>query len=155
RFAHFCDSGPEDWKGAICHSLSRGPSQPSPAWLECHVPCSRNASQPWRWRMHLASSWLSRDRLTVREVATRLGYESEASFSRAFKRFMHVPPSAIRRGSRNERATSSPQRQVKVPLGRRLWKLDRRHSEPTGNRIRRHLPGAYRRVPIGIHGLSA
>jgi AraC-like DNA-binding protein len=50
-----------------------------------------------RWRMHLASVWLRNERLTVGETATRLGYDSEASFSRAFKRFRGVPPSALRR----------------------------------------------------------
>jgi len=50
-----------------------------------------------RWRMHLAGEWLRKDRLTVSETALRLGYESEASFSRAFKRFKGVPPSALRR----------------------------------------------------------
>ena len=49
-----------------------------------------------RWRMHLASRWLRKDRLTVAEVAARLAYESEAAFSRAFKRFAGRPPSAIR-----------------------------------------------------------
>ncbi|MBC8103783.1 MAG: AraC family transcriptional regulator [Cytophagales bacterium] len=50
-----------------------------------------------RWRMHVASVWLRRERLTVAEVSLRLGYESEASFSRAFKRLVGVPPSALRR----------------------------------------------------------
>jgi AraC-like DNA-binding protein len=50
-----------------------------------------------RWRMHLASNWLRQERLTVSDVSARLGYESEASFSRAFKRFVGVPPSAVRR----------------------------------------------------------
>jgi AraC-like DNA-binding protein len=50
-----------------------------------------------RWRMHLASVWLRKDRATVVEVAARLGYDSEASFSRAFKRFLGKPPSAFRR----------------------------------------------------------
>ncbi len=50
-----------------------------------------------RWRMHLAGIWLGDERLNVGEVATRLGYESEASFSRAFKRFMGVPPGSVRR----------------------------------------------------------
>ena len=54
-----------------------------------------------RWRMHLASAWLRRDRLTVTEVASRLGYDSEASFSRAFKRHVGVPPSALRRETRS------------------------------------------------------
>ena len=53
-----------------------------------------------RWRMHLASAWLRNDRLTVAQVASRLGYESEASFSRAFKRSMGVPPSTLRRLAR-------------------------------------------------------
>lgn len=50
-----------------------------------------------RWRMHLAGAWLHAERMTVSEAAARLGYESEASFSRTFKRFMGAPPSAFRR----------------------------------------------------------
>jgi len=50
-----------------------------------------------RWRMHLASSWLGNERVTVAEAAQRLGYQSEAAFSRAFKRLMGVSPSSIRR----------------------------------------------------------
>ena len=53
-----------------------------------------------RWRMHVASGWLHNERLSVAEVAERLGYESEASFSRAFKRHVGVPPSALRRVDR-------------------------------------------------------
>jgi AraC-like DNA-binding protein len=49
-----------------------------------------------RWRMHLASDWLRGGQLTVAEAAARLGYDSEASFSRAFKRFSGVPPSSLR-----------------------------------------------------------
>jgi AraC-like DNA-binding protein len=50
-----------------------------------------------RWRMHVASGWLENERASVGEVASRLGYESEAAFSRAFKRFVGVPPSTLRR----------------------------------------------------------
>jgi AraC-like DNA-binding protein len=50
-----------------------------------------------RWRMHLAGTWLTAQRLSISEVASRLGYESEASFSRAFRRFMGDPPSAFRK----------------------------------------------------------
>jgi AraC-like DNA-binding protein len=53
-----------------------------------------------RWRMHLAAVWLRTERLTVAEVASRLAYESEAAFSRAFKRAAGVPPSALRRDNR-------------------------------------------------------
>jgi AraC-like DNA-binding protein len=47
--------------------------------------------------MHLASGWLRDDRLTVGQAAARLGYDSEALFSRAFKRYAGVPPSSLRR----------------------------------------------------------
>jgi AraC-like DNA-binding protein len=51
-----------------------------------------------RWRVHLAGNWLRHERLTIAEVAARLGYESETSFSRAFKRFMGASPADFRRG---------------------------------------------------------
>jgi AraC-like DNA-binding protein len=63
-----------------------------------------------RWRMHLAGTWLRKDRLTISEVATRLGYESEASFSHAFKRFMGSPPGAFRRMRIPPRKRSHPSR---------------------------------------------
>lgn len=50
-----------------------------------------------RWRMQLASDWLGRDRLPIAQVAQRLGYESEASFSRAFKRLTGTSPGQLRR----------------------------------------------------------
>ena len=49
-------------------------------------------------RMHHARQWLSRDKARIGVVAQRLGYDSEASFSRAFKRVMGVPPSHFRSG---------------------------------------------------------
>jgi AraC-like DNA-binding protein len=45
-----------------------------------------------RWRMNLALTWLGDDDLSVAELATRLGYRSEAAFSRAFKRHIGSPP---------------------------------------------------------------
>jgi len=50
-----------------------------------------------RWRMHAALTWLKEDDATVGELAERLGYQSEAAFSRAFKRFVGVSPGAVRR----------------------------------------------------------
>lgn len=35
--------------------------------------------------------------LTARRSGERLGYQSEAAFSRAFKRFMRVSPGSVRR----------------------------------------------------------
>src|SRR6266568_586573 len=51
-----------------------------------------------RWRMHVAVGWLKEDRAVVGELAGRLGYRSEAAFSRAFKRLIGASPGAVRRG---------------------------------------------------------
>ena len=50
-----------------------------------------------RWRMHVALTWLKEDGAALAELASRLGYQSEAAFSRAFKRFLGVSPGAVRR----------------------------------------------------------
>lgn len=50
-----------------------------------------------RWRMHVALSWLRESEVTLADVAFRLGYQSEAAFSRAFKRFVGVSPGTARR----------------------------------------------------------
>jgi AraC-like DNA-binding protein len=55
-----------------------------------------------RWRMHLASTLLRTNHLTIEEVAERLGYSSESSFSRTFKRLVGASPTAFR-GSRRTR----------------------------------------------------
>jgi AraC-like DNA-binding protein len=52
-----------------------------------------------RWRMHLAMSWLQERGSGLGELAGRLGYHSEAAFSRAFKRVVGVAPGAVRRGA--------------------------------------------------------
>ena len=49
-----------------------------------------------RWRMHLAASLLRDDHLTVSAVIERIGYESEAAFSKAFKRRFGLPPRSFR-----------------------------------------------------------
>lgn len=53
-----------------------------------------------RWRMYLAATWLREDDASLGELALRLGYQSEAAFSRAFKRFFRIAPGAARRGER-------------------------------------------------------
>ena len=50
-----------------------------------------------RWRMAIAVDRLSEHRTSIAQVAAKLGYESEASFSRAFKRTVGYPPSQARR----------------------------------------------------------
>ena len=53
-----------------------------------------------RWRMYLAATWLREEDAALGELALRLGYQSEAAFSRAFKRFFRISPVAVRRGER-------------------------------------------------------
>ncbi|SON57262.1 HTH-type transcriptional regulator YesS [Hartmannibacter diazotrophicus] len=50
-----------------------------------------------RLRMQLAHELLEQGGISVAEVASRLGYESEASFARAFKRTTKVSPGVVRR----------------------------------------------------------
>jgi AraC-like DNA-binding protein len=56
-----------------------------------------------RWRMHLALAWLKEEDAPLSAMASRLGYESEAAFSRAFKRFLGFPPGAVRRAAGRSR----------------------------------------------------
>jgi AraC-like DNA-binding protein len=50
-----------------------------------------------RWRMQAALDWLQHDDAGgVAELAARLGYDSEAAFSRAFKRTIGISPGAAR-----------------------------------------------------------
>lgn len=51
-----------------------------------------------RWRMQIARQMLRDGSHSVQEIAARVGYESEAAFSRAFKRAAGSPPAVWRRG---------------------------------------------------------
>ncbi|WJR81432.1 AraC family transcriptional regulator [Bradyrhizobium sp. NP1] len=53
-----------------------------------------------KWRMQVAAEMLNRGNSQMATIAAEIGYESEASFSRAFKKMMGVPPSAWRQGTR-------------------------------------------------------
>jgi AraC-like DNA-binding protein len=58
------------------------------------------------WRMQLAANHLLAGNDGVAEIAERVGYESEAAFSRAFKKIVGMPPGEWRktRGSSGARA---------------------------------------------------
>ena len=59
-----------------------------------------------RWRMQVAVNSLREEGATVAELASRLGYRSEAAFARAFKRVIGVPPGAIKREPKPESAAN-------------------------------------------------
>lgn len=49
-----------------------------------------------RWRMHVACGWLRDSDISAAECGLKLGYNSEAAFSRAFKRVIGKPPNTWR-----------------------------------------------------------
>jgi len=53
-----------------------------------------------RWRMQKAAGMLREGKQTLAEVAAQVGYDSEAAFSKAFKRAVGSAPGAYRRGLR-------------------------------------------------------
>jgi AraC-like DNA-binding protein len=53
-----------------------------------------------RWRMQVAAKLLRDTKAKLVEVAQGVGYETEAAFSRAFKRAVGVAPGAWRAGQR-------------------------------------------------------
>ena len=48
-------------------------------------------------RMRIAGHWITHDKISIDTVALRLGYASQAAFSRAFKRINGYPPGAMRK----------------------------------------------------------
>jgi AraC-like DNA-binding protein len=54
-----------------------------------------------RWRMHVAADLLGDDRLSLGQLAERVGYGSEDAFSKVFKRTMGVSPGQYRRQLRS------------------------------------------------------
>lgn len=67
-----------------------------------------------RWRMHLALTSLREREEPLASLASRVGYQSEAAFSRAFKRFVGVSPGSVQRRRQTavsafeQRASSAP-----------------------------------------------
>ncbi|MBK7586430.1 MAG: AraC family transcriptional regulator [Myxococcales bacterium] len=60
-----------------------------------------------RWRMQRAASLLRDGKSTLADIADRVGYESEAAFSKAFKRWVGAAPGAYRRSARSNGVTTS------------------------------------------------
>ena len=62
-----------------------------------------------RWRMQLARIKLQESSDSLAVLAERFGYQSEAAFSRAFKREFGVAPGSARRGTHTDGAPASHQ----------------------------------------------
>ena len=58
-----------------------------------------------RWRMNLALACLKKENASLGELAHRLGYQSEAAFSRTFKRVTGSSPGAVRLNKHNDITT--------------------------------------------------
>jgi AraC-like DNA-binding protein len=61
-----------------------------------------------RWRMTKAAQLLRESTLSLSEVAGHTGYQSEASFNRAFKRWEGIAPGAYRRERRPRTTPAAP-----------------------------------------------
>jgi len=61
-----------------------------------------------QWRLQLAAHLLRTTAETVPEIAGRVGYESDAAFSRAFKRGLGEPPATWRTRSRGTATVPQP-----------------------------------------------
>jgi AraC-like DNA-binding protein len=59
-----------------------------------------------RFRMHLARTQLEQGDVRISDIAGQLGYQSEAAFSRAFKRYLGVPPGSVRRKPTRQAASA-------------------------------------------------
>ena len=58
-----------------------------------------------QWRLKLAAEILQSSDDSIAQVAEAVGYGSEASFNRAFKRAYACPPAQFRRRSQNHRGS--------------------------------------------------
>jgi AraC-like DNA-binding protein len=61
-----------------------------------------------RWRLQLAAHLLEGNGYSIAAAAAAVGYESEAAFNRAFKKFVGIPPGAWRRSHNARLAEAAP-----------------------------------------------
>jgi transcriptional regulator GlxA family with amidase domain len=59
-----------------------------------------------RWRLRLGARALTGTSHSVAEIASQVGYESEAAFNRAFKREYGEPPARYRKSQAGQRAAA-------------------------------------------------
>jgi AraC-like DNA-binding protein len=86
-----------------------------------------------RARMHTALTVLREEGADIGELATRVGYESEAAFSRAFKRLIGTTPGVVRR-TRPEFAPDTRWRAKRPVRSDRMPKANARSVRAAGSR---------------------
>jgi transcriptional regulator GlxA family with amidase domain len=64
------------------------------------------------WRMHLARRLLLETTLSLAEIAARVGYDSQATFNRAFRRVVGAPPATWRQAKTAAPESLAPDRRV-------------------------------------------
>ena len=91
-----CDNPARAWS---VEALAETASMSRSGFAECFHNLVGQAPMDFlgEWRMQLARGWLERDHLSVAEVSERCGYQSEAAFSKAFKRIVGIGPGEFRR----------------------------------------------------------
>lgn len=138
----YIDTLPDNEKGWLAavrdryvgRALSRLHAQPAHPWtveeLASHAGLSRSSlAQRFtnllglppmqylaRLRLHLAARLMRGDSKPLVELASRVGYDSEAAFSRAFKREFGLPPASWR--TRQAQQASSAQATLAPPIKR-------------------------------------
>jgi hypothetical protein len=65
--------------------------------------------------MQLASSLLQDTQLKLTEISAKVGYHSEASFTRRFKRFFRLAPGEMRKNFRSLEGPAPPPTQPRLP----------------------------------------
>lgn len=91
-------------RSALVERFSRYLSEPPMAYLA-------------RWRLQLAARALGATSHSVAQIAAEVGYESEASFNRAFKREFGLPPARFRKDRKSEAGKSQLAAAIPVPAG--------------------------------------
>jgi len=69
-----------------------------------------------RWRLQLGAQMLGTTNHSVAQIASEVGYESEASFNRAFKREFELPPARFRAQARAKQPKASARGQLWRPV---------------------------------------
>lgn len=95
----------EDWTAdALAHEVNMSRSAFAERFTTLiGVPPMRYLTS---WRIQVAAQKLRETRLTIAQIAYEVGYESEAAFTRAFRREVGAPPATWRRGDQRVASAS-------------------------------------------------